>query len=106
MLIAFSALSFLGYGSACFWVPRMRIEFERYGLGSLRTWVGGLQWAAALGLLVGLSQPWIGRVAAAGLAVMMLVALGVRIKINDPWPQCLPALVYLALNAYLSLAVY
>ena len=34
---------------------------------------------------------------------MMLVAVGVRIRIKDTLPQTLPALIYLALNAYLSL---
>jgi hypothetical protein len=47
-----------------------------------------------------------GRAAAAGLALMMLVAVGVRIKIKDTLPQTIPALFYLALNAYLSLAAF
>jgi hypothetical protein len=47
-----------------------------------------------------------GRAAAAGLALMMLVAVGVRIKIKDTLLQTVPALIYLALNAYLSLAAF
>lgn len=84
----------------------MRREFDRYRLGSQRPVVGGLQLAAAMGLLAGFSQPWMGRAAAGGLAVMMLVAVGVRIRINDTLTQTIPALVYLALNAYLSLAAF
>ena len=61
---------------------------------------------AAVGLLVGLSQPWMGRAAAAGLALMMLVAVGVRIKIKDTFLQTTPALFYLVLNAYLCLAAF
>jgi hypothetical protein len=57
----------------------MRREFERYRLGSQRMRVGGLQLCAAIGQLAGLSQPWTGRAASAGPAVMMLVAVGVRI---------------------------
>jgi hypothetical protein len=106
VLILFSALSFLGYGSACFLSPYMKREFERYRLASQRTLVGGLQWCAATGLLAGLSQPWMGRAAAAGLALMMLVAVGVRIKIKDSLPQTTPALFYLVLNAYLSMAAF
>ena len=106
VLILFSALSFLGYGSACFLSPYMKREFERYRLGSQRTLVGGLQVLAAIGLLGGLGEPWMGRAAAAGLALMMLVAVGVRIKIKDTLPQTIPALGYLALNAYLGLAAF
>jgi len=106
VLILFSALSFLGYGSGCFLSPYMKREFERYRLASQRTLVGGLQCCAAIGLLAGLSQPWMGRTAAAGLALMMLVAVGVRIKIKDTLLQTIPALIYLALNAYLGLAAF
>lgn len=106
VLILFSALSFLGYGAACFLSGYMRREFERYRLASQRTLVGGLQWCAAIGLLAGLSKPWMGRAAAAGLASMMLVAVGVRIKIKDTFLQTIPALVYFVLNAYLSLMAF
>ncbi len=61
---------------------------------------------AAVGLLAGLSQPWLGRAAAIGLALMMLVAVGVRIKIKDSFLQTTPALFYLVLNAYLCLATF
>lgn len=79
----------------------MKREFDRYRLGSQRMLVGGLQVCAALGLLAGLSQPWMGRAASAGLALMMLVAVGVRFRIKDRVLQTVPALIYLALNAYL-----
>ncbi len=79
----------------------MKREFDRYRLGSQRMLVGGLQVCAALGLLAGLSQPWMGRAASAGLALMMLVAVGVRFRIKDGVLQTVPALFYLALNAYL-----
>ena len=106
VLILFSALSFTAYGAACFLSKYMKREFERYRLASQRTLVGGLQLCAALGLLAGLSQPWMGRAASGGLALMMLVAIGVRIKIKDTPLQTMPALIYLALNAYLCLAAF
>ncbi len=106
VLILFSAISFLGYGGACFLSANMKLEFDRYHLGSQRALVGGLQLCGVIGLLAGLSQPWVGRAAAAGLALMMLVAVGVRIKIKDSLMLTLPALFYLALNAYLCLAAY
>lgn len=103
VLIFFSGLSFLVYGLGCFFSVRLKREFVRYGLESYCLWVGALQVSAALGLLAGLNQPWIGRLAAAGLAGMMLGAVGVRIKIRDSFLQTLPALVYFLLNGYLFL---
>jgi uncharacterized membrane protein YkgB len=105
-LILCSAISFLGYGAACFLSDSLKREFDRYGFGSQRALIGGLQLCAAVGLLAGLGQPWIGRAAAAGLALMMLVAVGVRIKIKDTFLQTTPALFYLVLNAYLCLAAF
>lgn len=106
ILILFSALSFLAYGAACFFSAHMKREFDRYQLGSQRALVGVLQLGAAVGLLAGLSQPWMGRSASAGLALMMLVGVIVRIKIKDTLPQMTPALFYLVLNAYLCLAAF
>ena len=106
VLILFSSISFLGYGLACFFSARLKREFVRYRLGSQRALVGGLQLCAAVGLVAGFSQPWMGRAASGGLALMMLVAVGVRIKIRDSLPQTAPALFYLALNAYLCLMAF
>ena len=103
-LIFFNALSFIGYGTACFLSSRMKREFERYRLGPQRLWVGLLQCAAGMGQLVGTEAPWVGQVAAGGLALMMLLAVGVRIRIRDSALQTIPALFYLVLNAYLLLA--
>ena len=82
----------------------MKQEFLRYGFGSQRVWVGLLQWAAGMGLLAGMWVPWMGQMAAGGLALMMLAAVGVRIQIKDNVWQAMPALFYLVLNAYLALA--
>lgn len=84
----------------------MKREFERYHLGSKRALIGTLQIAASLGLLAGLDQPWIGQSAAAGLALMMLVAVGVRFQIKDSLLQTTPAFFYLLLNTYLCLAAF
>jgi hypothetical protein len=100
-LILVSALSFLGYGTLCLCSSSMKQEFRRYGMGAQRVWVGLCQWGAGLGLLAGMWVPWLGQAAAGGLAVMMLVAVGVRIRIKDSTWQTLPALLYLLLNAYL-----
>lgn len=103
-LIFFSALSFLGYGLGCFFSAYLRQEFLRYQLAAQCRLVGVLQCLAALGLVAGFWLPGLGQAAAAGLALMMLVALAVRIRIKDSLVQMVPALGYLALNAYLCIA--
>jgi hypothetical protein len=103
-LILFSGLSFLGYGSACFFSSRMKQEFLRYHLAEQRIMVGALQGFAGFGLLAGMNQPWMGQLAAGGLALMMLIAVIVRIQIKDTMLQTIPAVFYLALNTYLCIA--
>ena len=84
----------------------MKGEFDRYHLGGQRKLIGGLQLLAVIGLLAGFYEPGLGKAAAMGLALMMFVAVGVRIKIRDSFLQTIPALFYLALNAYFSLAAF
>jgi hypothetical protein len=105
-LIFFSSLSFLAYGTGALFTTAMRQEFERYHMGGQRVLVGLLQWAAGAGLLIGLYIPWLGQAAAGGLALMMAVALVVRIRIQDRPYLMIPAAGYLALNAYLCFAGY
>ena len=88
----------------CFFSAYLQAEFRHYRLEALCRLVGALQCAAAVGLIAGLFLPWIGQAAAGGLALMMLVALGVRVRIKDTVLQMLPAAGYLALNAYLCVA--
>lgn len=91
----------MGYGLGCFFSAYLQAEFRRYRLEAQCRLVGALQCAAAVGLIAGLFLPWIGQAAAGGLALMMLVALAVRIRIRDSLVQMLPAAGYLALNALL-----
>lgn len=60
--------------------------------------------AGGLGLLAGLAVPLIGQFAAAGLAILMLAGVGLRIHIRDNFVQTLPAAFYLVVNAYLAAA--
>jgi uncharacterized membrane protein YphA (DoxX/SURF4 family) len=97
---AISALGFLAYGTGCLVTGTMRVEFARYGLPRLRVVTGTLQIAAALGLLAGYIYPVCALLAATGLSLMMIVAIGVRLKIKDPLAGFLQALVCFLLNAF------
>lgn len=82
----------------------MKREYVRYGVPHFRSLVGSLQIAGGLGLLAGFAAPLLGQFAAAGLAILMLGGVGLRIRIKDSMIQTLPAAFYMILNAYLAVA--
>jgi hypothetical protein len=57
-------------------------------------------------LLAGLWFPPLGKTGAGGLALMMFLAVLVRIRIRDTLLQTVPAIIYLFLNTYLFLRAY
>jgi len=97
---AASAAAFLGYGVACLASQRMDAEFKRYGLARFRRLVGALECMGALGLLAGHFSPPILVLAAAGLTLLMVLAVVTRVRIGDSLVQALPAIVLLVLNAF------
>jgi hypothetical protein len=105
-IILFSALSFLAYGTGCFTSRHLQREFQRFGFSAQRGLIGFLQICGALALVTGFRIPLIGFFGAAGLAVMMFVAIIVRIRIRDSFLQTVPALLYFLLNAYLAFSAY
>lgn len=105
-IILFSALSFLVYGTGCFTSRHLRDEFVRYGFSRERRLIGFLQICGSLGLLAGMWLPWLGRGSGGGLAVMMLVAVLVRIRIRDSFLKTTPAIFYFFVNTYLALFAY
>lgn len=102
----FTALSFAGFGGACFLSLRMKGEFARYRLPGSRVLTGWLQCLGAIGLLVGHSIPLIGFLASSGLCLLMLLGSLVRRRIGDSWLQTVPALFYMVLSFYLAQAYW
>lgn len=85
----------------------MTAEFRRFGLDDLqRKLTGALQIAGAAGLITGLMFPVIGLLAAAGLSVMMLVALIIRIVIRDGLLQSFPSFFFMLVNMWLTVEFY
>lgn len=101
ILIVISSLSFIGYGFAYFTSTKMKSEFNRFGLEKAGVLTAILEILGALGLLVGLKIHLILVVSAAGLAVLMLLGVAVRIKVRDKLWVTLPALFFMLLNAYI-----
>jgi hypothetical protein len=102
LLIGFSAISFLGFGLACFLWPPMKAEYVRYGVSRFQPLVGLLQVAGAVGLLTGFAVPLVGQLAAGGLALLMFFGACLRKRIKDSVAQTLPAILYMVLNIYLA----
>jgi hypothetical protein len=77
----------------------LREEFEAYGLP---TWfmklVGFLKLLFAASLIVGIWALALVKPAAAGMAVLMLGAVTMHLKVKDPTKKSLPALTVLVLS--------
>ena len=82
----------------------MREEFAVYGLPGWFTYViGTLKIGSALGLIAGLWLHFLVFPAALLIAVLMLGALAMHLKIRDPLKKSVPALVMLALSIAICL---
>ena len=97
-VILFTGISFVLYGINSFISKRMKKEFKRWGLSNKRKTIACCQLIAGVGLMVGLEWNTILILSSAFLGVMMLVAIGVRIKIKDDISDILPAFAYLVLS--------
>ncbi len=71
----------------------MREEFEEYGLSEKTMYaVGAAKVSLATLMLIGLFVPKLVRPASAGLAALMLGAIGMHFKVGDPVKRAIPAL--------------
>lgn len=101
VLALISGLSFLRYGVEILFRIRMREEFLRYGMPRLRIFVGVMEILGGVGVLLGLAFAPVGALAAAGLTLMMILGLIVRIKIHDSRHLMVPAAALAGVNAAL-----
>ncbi len=98
-IISATAFGLYGYETLIALAPKG--EFERYGMTHLREVVGVLQLFGAAGVVVGLRVGPIGALSALGLMAMMIMALIVRVRIQDSIPRMVPAGALAALNGAL-----
>jgi len=101
-LAVFVGASFLAYGVSCLTSRWMKAEFERFGLARLRTLVGALEIAGAVGVLVGLAVPGVGLLASAGLTLVMVAAIVARRRVKDGLLPTLPSVIYFLLTGILA----
>lgn len=100
-LVIVSSISFLYYGATFFLTSGMKDEFDRYGLSKFRKLVGGLQLLGGVGLLVGFIWQPILSISSGGLALLMLIGFGVRVKLKDGILLSLPSFAFMLLNLYI-----
>ncbi len=80
-------------------------EFAAYGLPRWSTYVvGTLKVGAAICLIAGLWLPFLVFPAALLIAILMVGAIAMHLKIGDPFMKSLPALGMLALSVIICLA--
>ena len=77
----------------------MREEFEEYGLSeNVMYAVGATKVGLASMMLIGHIEPRLVRPASGGLAVLMLGAVGMHVRVGDPVKRALPAVTVLTLS--------
>lgn len=96
-----SSLVFVVYGVFCAFTPSMVADFHRFGLDNLRILTGLLEILGGVGLLVGLKWRPALWLSSAGLALLMLIAFGVRLKMHDSVVLSTPSFLLMLLNAYI-----
>ena len=82
----------------------MKREFARYGLSKYRSTVGILQLIGAIALIYGLFyNVFLMTISSFGLALLMFLGYGVRLRIKDSFWNSFPALFYALLNTVIAL---
>lgn len=101
VLALISGVSFLRYGFDILFRPRLRKEFRRYGMPGMRNVVGVLEILGGGAVLLGLAYAPLGAFGSAGLAILMMLGLIIRIRIHDAPRLMVPAACLCGLNAVL-----
>ena len=99
--VLFSSFSFLAYSISYFISPHMKTEFERFKLKKIGIVVIILEILGAIGVVVGLFFKPILLISSGGLALLMLLAIIIRIKSKDNFWAFLPAIFYFILNTFI-----
>ena len=81
----------------------MREEFERFGLSRFATLTGVLELMGGIGLIIGLKVHVILLLASGGLALLMLLGFGVRLKMKDGFLLSFPSVLFMIVNLYIFL---
>ena len=98
ILVYFSAFSFVFYSINSLCSQRLIKEFQRWGYAKYRLLIAFFQFIAGIGLVVGIFFSSLISIVSFLLFVMMVVAIYVKIKVNDSYVDIFPAIFYALLN--------
>ena len=101
LLVLFSSVSFIIYGSLLLISAKMQNEFKRFKLEKFTTLTGILELLGGIGLLFGLKSGFILLISSGGLALLMLLGFGVRIKVKDNFWLSFPSFFFMVLNLFI-----
>ena len=101
LLTCLCGAAFLIYGIRSLTVSSVAEEFARFGLPKLRVLTGVLEFLGGAGLLVGLFWRPALVIASAGLALLMLIAFAVRLRMRDDLQASLPSFALMGVNLYI-----
>jgi len=79
----------------------MKQEFVRYKLPGFRVLVAWLELLGGAGLIVGLKWPFFLYLSSAGLGLLMLAGVAVRVRMKDGLLASLPAFFFMLINFYI-----
>ena len=83
----------------------LKEEFAEYGLPFwFFVLIGCVKLVLATSLIVGIWYPFLVKPAAIGMSLLMLGAVGMHYKVNDPVKKSLPAFFMLILSLFVALA--
>ena len=100
-LTCFSGVTFVVYGVLCFYSTSMANDFHRFGMDYLRVPTGILELLGGSGLLIGLRWMPARWISSAGLALLMLIAFAIRMRMRDGVAVSLPSFLLMLLNLYI-----
>ena len=106
IFVLISAVSFLFYAIRSIFSSRMISEYYRWGFSTFRPVIIVFQILASIGLLIGFYSIFFLLVSSLFLTIMMIIAIIVRIRIQDSFLNTMPAIFYALLNCTIFLAAF
>jgi len=94
-------MAFVVYGALYLFSASMQAEFIRFGLEPFRVFTGILEVLGGVGLLVGVHWSPALWLSSAGLATLMLCGVIVRVVVDDPVIDTLPAFLLMLINGWI-----
>ena len=101
ILIIISGCSFILYGILLLSSKKMKDDFIRFNLESFINFIGVIEIAGGIGMLLGLKYPLLLTISSFGLSLLMALGIFTRIRVDDTFKETLQAIIFLIINLYI-----